>query len=350
MNINGKQISVNNKPYLIAEMSGNHKKDFSRAIEIIDKAKANGADAVKFQTYKPETITMNMKSEAFKVKDKLWSGRYLWDVYDEGSMPWEMQEELFKYCKEISFTAFSSPFDLTAIEFLERIDVPAYKIASFEILDLELISECCKTGKPVIISTGMASYDEIDDAINVATKYTDKSNLCLLHCISGYPSKPEDYNLKKIPELSNRYGVKVGLSDHTEDNLVPLLSVPLGACVIEKHITLSKNDGALDSKFSMDPNQLKELSAQLNIASKTLKGEKRISEGEMNNRLFRRSLYFAKDLKKGEVIDRDAIKSIRPGDGLKPKYLSDVIGKQVSQDVFYGTPILKEKIIGFQEE
>jgi len=333
MKIDGREISKFNSPYLIAEMSANHNGDIKNAINIIRLAKASGADAVKMQTYTPDTITLQCNTEEFMVRGGLWDGLSLYDLYSRAQTPWAWHEELFHYAKKIGITIFSSPFDTTAVDFLEDLNTPAYKIASFEAIDLPLIRYAASTKKPLIISTGMASMSEIEEAIDAA-KSNGSGDVALLHCVSGYPAPERDYNLATIPDLFHKFGVKVGLSDHTISNIVAISSVALGAQIIEKHFTLDRNAGGSDDSFSIEPHEFKALRGQIDAAWQSIgkvSYEKKVSE--LGNVKFRRSLYFVRALKKGEVVTRESVKSIRPGYGLPPKEYEKIIGKKVTADV-----------------
>ena len=338
LSINNRKISENDPPYIIAELSANHNGNIGNAFKIIDAAKAAGADAVKLQTYRPDTITLDHNSSDFKIEGGLWGGQTLYQLYESAYMPWEWHAPLFDYAKKIEITIFSSPFDHTAVDLLEDLNAPAYKIASFEAIDLPLIKYVAATGKPMIISTGMANQEEIQEAIDAA-KEGGCSQIALLHCVSGYPAPAADYNLKTIPDMIKRFGLVTGLSDHTIDNTTAITSVALGASIIEKHVTLDRKGGGPDDSFSLEPSELKALCTDTKTASKALgKIDYTQKESEQENVKFRRSLYFVKDIKKGEIITADHVKSIRPGFGLKPKYLDQIIGKRISQDIKRGSP------------
>ena len=339
MKINGRTISSESKPYIIAEMSANHNGNIENAYKIVDMAKAAGADAVKLQTYRPDTITMNMHTPEFMIEGGLWDGKNLYELYDSTFMPWEWHKPLFDYAKKIDITIFSSPFDNTAVDLLEDLNAPAYKIASFEAVDLPLIKYVAQTGKPMIISTGMADLDEIQEAIEAAQEGGCKE-LAILHCVSDYPALAEEYNLKTLVNMQKRFGVVTGLSDHTIDNVTAIASIALGASIIEKHVTLDRNGGGPDDSFSIEEKELKELCKSTKVAWKSL-GKVNYDQklSEQGNIKFRRSLYCIKDIKKGEVITDDHVKSIRPGFGLKPKYYEKVIGKNAKFDIEKGMPI-----------
>jgi pseudaminic acid synthase len=342
--IDNRSISNNSPPYIIAEMSANHNGSIDNAFKIIDMAKVNGADAVKMQTYTPDTITMDMKSVDFKVEGGLWDGQYLYDLYEEAHTPWSWHKPLFEYAKKIGITIFSSPFDNTAVDLLESLGAPAYKIASCEAIDLPLIKYVARTGKPMIISTGMADAQEIQDAIDAAKEGGCKE-LSILHCVSGYPAPSSDYNLRTMVDMQQRFGLITGLSDHTVDNTTAIASVALGATIIEKHITLNRNGGGPDDSFSLEAKELKELCEGSKRAWQSLGSvDYGLKSSEYNNIKFRRSLYCVKDIKKGDLITKEHIKSIRPGFGLAPKYLEKVLTSRATRDIFRGNPILLESI------
>jgi len=337
IDINGRRIGLNYSPYVIAEMSANHNGDIGNAYKIIDMAKACGADAVKLQTYRPDTITMDMKTPEFMIEGGLWSGQSLYELYKDAFMPWDWHKPLFDYAKEVGITIFSSPFDNTAVDLLEDLNAPAYKIASFEAIDLPLIEYTAQTGKPMIISTGMADFLEIQEAIEAARKGGCKE-LSILHCVSGYPAPAGDYNLRTLVDMQKKFGLVTGLSDHTIDNTTAIASVALGASIIEKHVTLDRNGGGPDDSFSLESKELKALCIGAKTAWESLGnidyGRKSSEQGNVK---FRRSLYVVKDIKKGGVISCNNVKSIRPGYGLSPKYYGDILGKVTNTDVKKGT-------------
>lgn len=326
-------------PYVIAEMSANHNGNIQAAFKIIEQAKKAGADALKIQTYRPDTITLNSNLPDFQIKDGLWSGRTLYELYEWAHTPWEWHPTLFEHARRVGITIFSSPFDPTAVDLLEDLNAPAYKIASFEAVDLPLIRYVAGTGKPMIISTGMANAEEIAEAIDAARAGGCKE-LAILHCVSGYPAPAEDYNLRTLLDMQQRFGLVTGLSDHTLDNTTAIASIALGASIIEKHFTLDRNGGGPDDSFSLEPAELKQLCTGAKTAWSAL-GQVDYSRksSEVDNVKFRRSLYFVKDLQVGETITADAVRSVRPGFGLPPKYLLDVIGKTVTQPIFANTPV-----------
>jgi pseudaminic acid synthase len=337
MNIAGRKIGRGYAPYIIAEMSANHNGNFNSALRLIDEAKIAGADAIKIQTYRPDTITLKSNLPDFQISEGLWSGRTLYELYAWAHTPWEWHKPLFEYSRKLEITIFSSPFDNTAVDLLEDLNAPAYKIASFEAIDLQLIKYVAQTGKPMIISTGMADSDEIQEAI-VAARDGGCKDLAILHCVSGYPAPPEDYNLRTIPDMIERFGLITGLSDHTLDNNTAITSVGLGASIIEKHFTLDRNGGGPDDIFSLEPEELKALCNSTKTAWQALgKVDYSRKSSEIGNIKFRRSLYFTKDLNKGDVVSPNDIKSVRPGYGLHPKHFFDLIGRTLTSDVSYGT-------------
>ncbi len=337
MIINCREINLSTPPYIIAEMSANHNGDIQRAFDSILAAREAGADAVKIQTYTADTMTIDCDADDFQIKDGLWGGSSLYELYKEAQTPYEWHKPLFDYAKKIGITIFSTPFDETAVDLLEELDTPVYKIASFEMTDLPLIKYVAQTGKPMIISTGMANLEEISEAVEVA-KENGCQDLVLLHCISAYPAPVEQSNLQTIPDLAKRFDVLTGLSDHTMGTTVSIASVALGACLIEKHFTLSRSDKGPDSEFSLEPNELKQLCQNTKIAwqSMGIAGYTRKSSEEENVK-FRRSVYAIQNIKKGEKLTRENIGKIRPGFGLEPKYYETVLNKIAVQDIKQGT-------------
>jgi len=331
--IAGRTIGNQHEPYVIAEMSANHNGNIDTAFRIIEEAKKAGADALKIQTYTPDTITLNSDLPDFQIKGGLWDGKTLYELYEWAHTPWEWHKPLFDHARKVGIPIFSSPFDTTAVDLLEDLNAPAYKIASFEAVDLPLIRYVAGTGKPMIISTGMADAEEIEEAITAAREGGCKE-LAILHCVSGYPAPAEDYNLRTIPDMIEKFGLVTGLSDHTLDNTTAIASVVLGASLIEKHFTLDRNGGGPDDSFSLEPADLKTLCRDSKTAWKSLGnidyGRKSSEQGNVQ---FRRSLYFVKDMKAGEVITEDCIRSVRPGYGLSPKYKEKIIGKKVSKNI-----------------
>ncbi|MGE6147851.1 pseudaminic acid synthase [Aeromonas media] len=342
MTIADRKIGPAFSPYVIAEMSANHNGNLQAAFNIIEQAKKAGADALKIQTYRPDTITLNSNLPDFQIKDGLWSGRTLYELYEWAHTPWEWHTPLFEHARRVGITIFSSPFDPTAVDLLEDLNAPAYKIASFEAVDLPLIRYVAGTGKPMIISTGMANAEEIAEAIDAARAGGCKE-LAILHCVSGYPAPAEDYNLRTLLDMQQRFGLVTGLSDHTLDNTTAIASVALGASIIEKHFTLDRNGGGPDDSFSLEPTELQQLCTGAKTAWSALgKVDYSRKTSEVGNVKFRRSLYFVKDLQVGETITADAVRSVRPGFGLAPKYLSDVIGKTVTQPILVNTPVNRD--------
>ena len=337
--INDREIGNSFSPYIIAEMSANHNGDINNAYKIIDMAKSSGADCVKLQTYTPDTITIDSKLPDFQLTEGLWAGQSLYELYEGAFTPWEWHKPLFDYAKKVGITIFSSPFDNTAVDLLEDLNTPAYKIASFEVVDFPLIKYVAQTGKPMIISTGMADAEEIQEAIEAAREGGCKE-LAILHCVSGYPAPAEDYNLRTLVDMQKKFGLITGLSDHTIDNATAIASVALGASIIEKHVTLDRNGGGPDDSFSLESEELKQLCVWAKTAWGSLGqvdyGRK---SSEQANVKFRRSLYFVKDIKEGEVITTEHVKSIRPGNGLAPKFYEQILGKTVKLDVVRGTPV-----------
>ena len=339
LDIAGRRIANDEPPYIIAELSANHNGSLETAFKIIDAAKRAKANAVKLQTYKPDTITLKCNSPEFQIKGGLWDGRTLYELYEEAQMPWEWHNPLFEHAHKLGITIFSSPFDPTAVDLLEDLNAPAYKIASFEAVDLPLIRYVASTGKPMIISTGMADEEEIREAIEAARE-GGCEQVAILHCVSGYPAPAEDYNLRTIPDLIERFGLVTGLSDHTLDNTTAIASVALGASIIEKHFTLDRNAGGLDDSFSLEPAELTALCRDARTAWNALgKVDYGCKSSEKGNVQFRRSLYFVKELKPGDIATSDAIRSIRPGLGLPPKYLDQCLGRRVIKSVRIGTPV-----------
>lgn len=339
ISIAGRRIAADAAPYIIAELSANHNGRLETALKIIEEAKKAGADAIKLQTYTADTITLNCDSEEFQIRGGLWDGKTLYQLYQEAHMPWAWHKPLFEHARKLGITIFSSPFDNTAVDLLEDLNAPAYKIASFEAVDLPLIKYVASTGKPMIISTGMADAEEIQEAIEAAREGGCKE-LAILHCVSGYPAPAADYNLRTIPDMMQRFGLVTGLSDHTLDNTTAITSVALGASIIEKHFTLDRSGGGPDDSFSLEPQELVALCRDSKTAWAALgKVDYGRKSSEQGNVKFRRSLYFVKSLKAGDVVTEDAVRSVRPGFGLSPKYLADVIGKKVNEDVGAATPL-----------
>jgi len=341
MNIVGRAIGLERTPFIIAEMSGNHNQSLERALEIVEAAANSGAHALKIQTYTPDTMTLDLDEREFHISDpnSLWSGTSLYKLYGEAYTPWEWHKPIFDKAHELGIIPFSTPFDDTAVDFLESLDVPCYKIASFENTDLPLIRRVAATGKPLIISTGMASIAELDDTVCAAREAGCK-DLILLKCTSTYPATAENTNILTIPHLRELFGCEVGLSDHTMGVGVSVASVALGATVIEKHFTLNRADGGVDSTFSMEPAEMAQLVVETERAWQALgQVSYGATEKEKKSIVFRRSLYIVKDLKAGEVLTRENVRAIRPGLGLPTKYFEQVLGKSVKQDVRRGTAL-----------
>jgi len=327
------------RPFVIAEMSGNHKGEIGRAIRLIDAAREAGADAVKIQTYTADTITLDCDRPEFRIGGGLWEGRTLHDLYREAHTPWDWHEALFAHAARVGIPIFSSPFDPTAVDMLERLGAPAYKIASFEIVDLPLVRHAARTGKPLVVSTGMASLGEIAEAV-AAVREAGDNPLALLHCTSGYPTPPEDIHLRTIPHLAEAFGVAAGLSDHTHGIAVPVAAVALGATVIEKHMTLSRAEGGVDADFSLEPHEFKAMVEACRTAHAALgRVDYTLKPSEAGGRAFRRSLYVTRDVAAGEPLTADNVRSIRPGLGLAPKYLPDVLGRRAARALARGEPL-----------
>jgi pseudaminic acid synthase len=342
--IAGRFVGPAEPPYVIAEMSANHDGHLEKAFRIIEAAKQAGADAVKLQTYRPDTITLDSDSEEFRIRGGLWDGRTLYELYEEAHTPWEWHAPLFEHARKVGITIFSTPFDRTAVDLLENLNTPAYKIASFEAVDLPLIRYVAGTGKPLIISTGMADAQEIQEAIDAAREGGCK-HLAILHCVSGYPAPAADYNLRTITDMIRRFGLVTGLSDHTLDCTTAITSIAMGASIIEKHFTLDRSDGGPDDSFSLEPKDLAALCEGARTAWEALgQVSYACKPSEQANVKFRRSLYFVKNLRAGEVITPDAIRSVRPGFGLAPKYFDAVVGKQVTEDIAANTPVSMKSI------
>ena len=338
MQINNRKIGTGFAPYIIAEMSANHNGSIENAFKIIEAAKLAGADAVKLQTYRPDTITLNSDAEEFQIHGGLWDGKTLYQLYEEAHTPWEWHAPLFDYARKFGVTIFSSPFDNTAVDLLEDLNAPAYKIASFEAVDLPLIKYVASTGKPMIISTGMADAEEIQEAIDSARNGGCKE-LAILHCVSGYPAPASDYNLLTIPDMMQRFGLATGLSDHTLDNATAIAAVALGASIIEKHFTLNRKGGGPDDSFSLEPAEMAALCRDAKTAWQALgQVDYGCKSSEQGNVKYRRSLYFVQDLNAGDLITAEAVKSVRPGYGLAPKLFNSIIGKRLKVCVKYGTP------------
>jgi pseudaminic acid synthase len=338
--IAGRSIGTGQPCYIIAEMSANHGHSFEKALEVVRAAKEAGADAIKLQTYTPDTLTLDCRRPEFMVgKGTLWEGKNLHQLYAEAYTPWEWQPELKKEAERLGVHCFSTPFDDTAVDFLERMEVPAHKIASFELVDTELIRKVASTGKPVIMSTGMATFEEISEAVHTLRE-AGCSQLALLKCTSAYPSMPEDMNLRTIPHLAESFEVPVGLSDHTMRTEVPVAAVALGACIIEKHLTLRRSDGGPDGAFSLEPAEFRTMVDAVRTAEKALGNiNYDLTEKEKASRAFRRSLFVVQDMKAGDIFGQNNVRSIRPANGLPVKRLRDILGKKAKTDIIRGTPL-----------
>ncbi len=339
--LDGRSIGSDNRPYIIAEMSGNHNQSLERALKIVDAAADAGADALKVQTYTADTMTLDLSEREFRIDDpdSLWVGRSLYDLYNEAHTPWEWHKPIFDRCIERGMIGFGTPFDATAVDFLESLGNPVYKIASFENIDIPLIEKVASTGKPLIISTGMASVAELGEAVAAARK-AGCNDLILLKCTSAYPANPVSINLRTISHLRDLFEVQVGLSDHTMGLAVSVAAVALGATVIEKHFTLSRTDGGVDSAFSLEPSELKSLVEESTIAWQALgKINYGVTEKEKRSLQFRRSLYVSENVAEGEMFTSKNVRAIRPGLGLPPKFMSSFIGKRAGKDIQKGTPV-----------
>jgi len=343
--IGGRGIGPECPVYIVAEVSANHRQNFDQAVEIVRAAKDAGADAVKLQTYTADTITLASGKECFQIAGgTLWDGRSLHNLYQEAYTPWEWQPKLKAFADELGMHLFSTAFDDTAVDFLEAMNVPAHKVASFELVDTGLIKKMARTGKPLILSTGMASVDEISEAVATA-RGAGATQIALLKCTSAYPAPAEEANLRTIPELAQRFGCPAGLSDHTMGIAVPVAAVALGACIIEKHLCLRRGDGGPDAAFSLEPSEFKAMVEAVRTAEKAV-GSVQFGSGprEANSRKFRRSLFVVEDMKKGELFTKRNVRSIRPSDGLHPRYFDEVLGKRATGDVERGTPLRWELV------
>ncbi len=340
-----RRIGEGNPVFVVAELSGNHKGDIRRALKIIDEAAGAGADAVKLQTYTPDTMTINSHDPLFIVRtNPAWKGKTLYELYKEAYTPWKWHKRLFAYAKKRGLICFSTLFDETAVDFLEKLKVPIYKVASFEIVDIPLLKRIGRTKKPVILSRGMASREEIARAIRTL-KQSGTPEIVLLHCVSAYPAKPKDMNLKTIPDLKRRFRVQVGLSDHTLGNDVAIAAVALGATVVEKHVTLKRSDGGPDAAFSLEPQELTALVRSIRTAEAALgRPTYTKSADEKENMVFRRSLFVVKDMKKGERFTKENLRSIRPGYGLAPRFFDSVLGKCAKRTIKRGAPLSRALI------
>ncbi len=337
--INKRSINSSNYPYVIAELSANHNGSLEIAKKTIMQAKECGANAIKLQTYTADSMTIDCDKEEFKIKGGLWDGYKLYDLYKEACTPYEWHSELFKFAKDIGITIFSTPFDESAVDFLETLNAPAYKIASFELTDLDLIEYTASKGKPILISTGLSNIYEIEDAVNICKK-AGNDKILLFHCISSYPAPTSESNIKMISLLRKKFNVEVGLSDHTLNNIATISAISLGATAIEKHFILDKNIKSPDSEFSVNPDELKSLIYDSRKCWESLgNGNFSRSSSELKNKIFRRSLYFVKDLEKDETIKLNHVRKIRPGFGLAPKFLNQIIDKKVLRNVKRGEKV-----------
>ena len=338
--IAGRRIGPGEPAYIIAELSANHGQDYEQAVAIVRAAHAAGVDAIKLQTYTADTITIDCDREYFRVgQGTSWEGRVLHELYQEAHTPWEWQPKLQALAGKLGMHCFSSPFDATAVEFLEKMDVPAWKIASFELVDLPLIRRVASTGRPLIMSTGMSTLSEIEEAVDTA-RNAGATQIALLKCTSGYPADPAEMYLRTIPHLAQAFGVVTGLSDHTLGSAVPVAAVALGACIIEKHITLSRATPGPDSAFSLEPQEFKQLVDDVRVAEKALGTvHYGVHEREAASRIFRRSLFVTADVRKGELLTAENVRSIRPGHGLHTRHLEEVLGRPAAADLSRGTPL-----------
>ncbi|MGE7601565.1 pseudaminic acid synthase [Peribacillus sp. NPDC097675] len=341
INLAGRMIGPKHPPFIIAEMSGNHNQSLNKALEIVEAAAKAGAHALKIQTYTADTMTLNIDNEDFNIEDKssLWHKNNLYNLYQQAYTPWEWHEEIFDRCRELGLIPFSTPFDVTAVDFLEDLNIPMYKIASFENNDIPLIKKVASTGKPMIISTGMATLAELDEMVRAARDAGCK-DLVLLKCTSTYPATPSNTNISTIPHMKDLFGCQVGLSDHTLGIGVSVASIATGATVIEKHFTISRTDGGVDAAFSMEPDEMKALVEETQRAWQSF-GQVSYgpTEAEIKSMKFRRSIYVVKDVKAGDILTKENIRIIRPGYGLAPKYYENLIGKKVVKELKAGTPI-----------
>jgi len=337
--IGSRTVGTGHPTYIVAEISANHGGSLDRALELVRAAHAAGADAIKLQTYTADTLTLDSPADLFRVEGTLWSGRTLHELYTEAHTPWEWHQPIRELARELELDCFSTPFDATAVDFLETLDMPAYKIASFEIVDIPLLTRIAGTGKPVIMSTGMATLEEIVEAVE-AVRAAGTGGLALLKCTSAYPAPPYEVNLRTIGHLAETFDVPVGLSDHTLGIAVPVAAVAAGACIVEKHVTTARADGGPDSDFSLEPDEFKAMVDAIRVAERAMGCvQYGVSDAEKSSRVFRRSLFVVKDVKEGEVLSDAHVRSIRPGHGLHPRHLSEVLGRRAACDVARGTPL-----------
>ena len=342
--IGSQEIGTGFRPYVIAELSGNHNGDINRIFALIDAAKQAGADAIKIQTYTADTMTIDCDLDDFMISGGPWDGYRLYDLYTEAHTPWEWHHQIFDRCNEIGITVFSTPFDHSAVDFLQELGAPAYKVASFEMTDLPLLEKIASTGKPVIMSTGLASISEISESVDTLRK-SGCHELAILHCVSGYPSDPADANLRTIPNMAEIFQLPVGLSDHSTGIGVSVAAVSQGAAVIEKHLTLRRSDGGVDSEFSLEPDELRLLTEGCLAAYQSLgRVNYSLTASEAQNYKFRRSIYAVRDIAKGETLTGENIRTIRPGFGLAPKFMPRVLGRTAAKDIQRGTPLSLEMV------
>ncbi len=337
--IKNRTIGKGHPVYIVAEISANHHQDIGRALELIERARDCGADAVKVQTYRPDTITIDCDNEHFRIKGTVWEGKTLYRLYEEACMPWEWYPALEESAEKTGIDLFSTPFDPTAVDFLETMDVPAYKVASFELVDIPLLKRIAFTGKPIIMSTGMATLAEIEEAVH-AILDSGNDQIALLKCTSAYPAPPQEMNLKTIGNLAEIFGVPAGLSDHTLGSAAAVAAVALGACIVEKHFTLSREEPGPDSAFSTEPSEFRAMVDDIRTAEKALgRVSFEVTEKQKENRVFRRSLFVVKDMKKGEILSHDNVRSIRPGHGLHTRYMDQILGRKATRGIERGTPL-----------
>jgi len=346
IDIGSRRIGPGESVYIVADMSANHNQSFDQAVMIVKAARESGADAVKLQTYTPDTLTIACKNDFFRIgKGTIWEGRHLYDLYAEAFTPWEWQPRLKAIADDLGLDLFSTPFDPTAVDFLEKMNVPAYKIASFELVDLPLLRRVARTGKPIIMSTGMATREEIAEAVSTVRE-AGGNQIALLKCTSAYPAPPEEMNLRTIPYMAETFEVPIGLSDHNLDIAVPIAAVAVGACIIEKHFTLSRSMPGPDSLFSLEPNEFKAMVEAVRITEKALgRIQYQASEQEAASRIFRRSLFVVKDMEAGEVFTEQSVRSIRPGYGLHTRFLTDVLGQRAAKHIEKGTPLAWDLVL-----
>ncbi len=350
IDIGNRRVGPGYPAYIVAEMSANHNQDFEQAIQILRAVKDSGADAVKIQTYTPDTLTIDCDNDYFRIKDTIWNGRTLYDLYSEAFTPWEWQPKLKEMAEEMGMDLFSSAFDSSAVDFLEDMDVPAHKVASFEIVDIPLIEKMAETGKPIIISTGMATLQEIEEAI-LTIRNSGNSQIALLKCTSAYPAPPEEMNLRTIPDMMESFQLPTGLSDHSLGIEVPVAAVTSGACIIEKHFTLSRDIPGPDSAFSLEPGEFKAMVDAVRTTEKAL-GTVRYGPGKQESKssVFRRSLFVVKDMKRGDKFTTENLRSIRPGFGLHTRHLKEVIGQTARSGIKRGTPLAWKLVEGMAGE